>query len=66
MTAASTRTTIARIPPNLLNGVILIVMFLCMFGSYYRWGWAFVAGAAALALTRPWLPTTTGPVRFAG
>jgi hypothetical protein len=47
-------------PRVLINPVLLVVLLLCLFGSYYGWGWAVVGAASAVALTRPWLPPKPG------
>jgi O-antigen ligase len=43
-------------PRPLVNVVLVALIVVCLIGSYYAWGWAVVALAAAIALTRPWLP----------
>jgi hypothetical protein len=49
-------------PRSLINLVLVAVLVLCTLGSYFGWGWAIFAIAAAVALTRPWLPPkVSGP-----
>jgi hypothetical protein len=43
----------------LINVGLLVVLVVCLFESYYGWGWGVVGTGATVALTRPWLPSKT-------